>query len=109
VQHKFAGIPRSIWALTIFYNPNPQNEWEKLRGETAVLVREINEAAYLATVYDGNSEPKDLKKHKTVLISKIDGKLCVLSLGTWNIRKFGRSLPIQVCQQEEKSLDPVGY
>jgi hypothetical protein len=27
VQHKFAGIPRSIRSLTTFYNPNPQDEW----------------------------------------------------------------------------------
>jgi hypothetical protein len=27
VQHKFAGIPRSIGSLATFYNPNPQDEW----------------------------------------------------------------------------------
>jgi hypothetical protein len=32
VQHKVAGIPRSIRFLTSFYNPNPQDEWENIRG-----------------------------------------------------------------------------
>jgi hypothetical protein len=46
VQHKFAGIPRAISSLATFYNPNPQDERENTRGESAVMVRETNEAAY---------------------------------------------------------------
>jgi hypothetical protein len=38
---------------------------------------------------------RTLKRHRIVLLSQIGGKLCVLSLGTWNISKFGKSLPIQ--------------
>jgi hypothetical protein len=56
-QHKFAGIPRSIRSLATFYKPNPQDEWENIRGEAAVMVRETNEALYLDTVYVGNPEP----------------------------------------------------
>jgi hypothetical protein len=62
VQHKFAAIPRSIRSLETFYNPNPQDEGENIRGEAAVMVRETNEAAYLATVYYGILEPKNLKE-----------------------------------------------
>jgi hypothetical protein len=42
------------------------------------VVIEINKAAYLATVYDGNLDPKCFKELKTVLISQNGGKLCVL-------------------------------
>jgi hypothetical protein len=62
VQQKFSGIPRSIRSLAAFYNPNPRDEWENIQGETAVMVRETNEAAYLATVYEGNPEPKNFKE-----------------------------------------------
>jgi hypothetical protein len=62
VQHKFAGIPRSIRSLTTIYNPNPLDECDNIRGEVADMVRETNEAAYLATVYDGNPEPKNFKE-----------------------------------------------
>jgi hypothetical protein len=61
LQHKFSGIPRSIRSLATFYIPNTQDEWENIRGEAAILVKETNEAAYLATVYDGNPEPKNFK------------------------------------------------
>jgi hypothetical protein len=33
-----------------------------MMGEAAVMVREANEAAYLATVYDGNPEPTTFMK-----------------------------------------------
>jgi hypothetical protein len=69
-------------------------------GEAVFMVREKKEAAYLATVYDGNPT---LEKHKTVLISQICGKVCVLNLGIWNINKFGESLLTQVYQQEGRS------
>jgi hypothetical protein len=62
VQHKFAGIPRSISSLESFYNPNPQDYWEDMQGEAAVMVRETNEAAYLATVYNGDPEPNNFRK-----------------------------------------------
>jgi hypothetical protein len=48
VQHKFAGTPRSIRSLATFYNPNPQDYWEDMQGEAAVMVRETNEAALLS-------------------------------------------------------------
>jgi hypothetical protein len=41
VQQKFAGIPRSIRSLETFFTPNPQDEWENIMGETAVMVREF--------------------------------------------------------------------
>jgi hypothetical protein len=62
VQHKIAGNPRSMRSLATFYNPNPQDEWQNIRGEAAIMVRDTNEAAYLATVYDGNPEPKNFKE-----------------------------------------------
>jgi hypothetical protein len=66
----------------------------KYKREAAFIVRETNEAAYLAMVIQN--------LHKIVLISQIGGKLCVLSLGTWNISNLGKSLPIQVYQQVGK-------
>jgi hypothetical protein len=66
VQQKFAGIPRSIRSLATFYNSNPQDEWDKIRGEAEVMVRETNEAAYLATVYDGNPKPKSFKEVQNI-------------------------------------------
>jgi hypothetical protein len=50
-------------------------------GEAADMVRETIEADYLATVQEGDPEPKPFKeaqrKHEIVLISQIGGKLCV--------------------------------
>jgi hypothetical protein len=89
VQQKFAGIPRSIRSLAIFYNPNTQDEWENIMGEATVMVRETTEAAYLATVNYGNPEPKNFRETQ-VLIFQIGGKLFVLNLGTWSICKFGK-------------------
>jgi hypothetical protein len=62
VQQKFACITRSIGSLATFYNPNPQDKWENILVEAEVMVRETNEAYYLATVYDGNPEPKNFKE-----------------------------------------------
>jgi hypothetical protein len=62
VQHKFAGIPRAIRSLATFYNSNPHDEWENMKEEASVMVRETNKAADLATVYDGNPEPKNFKE-----------------------------------------------
>jgi hypothetical protein len=62
VQLIFAGIPRSIRSMAIFYNTNPQDEWENLRGEAEVMVRETTEAAYFATVHHGNTEPKNFRE-----------------------------------------------
>jgi hypothetical protein len=35
---------------------------KNIRGEAAVMVRETTEAVYLATVYDGNPEPKNFRE-----------------------------------------------
>jgi hypothetical protein len=51
----------SIRSLATFYNPNLHDEWENITGEAAVMVRDTNEANYLATVYDGNPEPKNFE------------------------------------------------
>jgi hypothetical protein len=61
-QQQFKGVPRSIRSLATFYNPNPQDESENRMGEAPVFVQEINEAAYLTTVYDGNPVPKKAQK-----------------------------------------------
>jgi hypothetical protein len=62
VQQEFAGIPRSIRSLATFYNPNPQDEWENIMGEAEIIVRDTTEAAYTATFYDGNPEPKNFRE-----------------------------------------------
>jgi hypothetical protein len=61
-NRNFQGIPRAIRSQAIFHNTNPQDEWENIRGDTAAMVRETTEAAYLATVYDGNPEPKNFRE-----------------------------------------------
>jgi hypothetical protein len=43
--------------------------------------------------------PKLTEKHNNVMISQTGGKLCALSLTTWNKRKFGRSFLKQKYQQ----------
>jgi hypothetical protein len=60
VMNKFSWVPRSIWLLATFYIPDPQDEWENMRGEAAVYMRETSkhETALIATMYDGNPEPK---------------------------------------------------
>jgi Reverse transcriptase (RNA-dependent DNA polymerase) len=60
VMNKFSGVPRSIWSLATFYNPDPQDKWENMKGEAVVYMRETSkhEAALIATMYDGNPEPK---------------------------------------------------
>jgi hypothetical protein len=78
-------------------------------GEAAVMVRETNEAAYLATVYDDNPEPKNFKEaQNSPDLSNWWEAMCV-EFRNMKYEKFGKSLPIQVYQQEEKSLDPIGY
>jgi hypothetical protein len=59
-MNKFSGVPCSICSLATFYNPDPQDKWENMRGEAAVYVSENNknEAALIATMYDGKPEPK---------------------------------------------------
>jgi hypothetical protein len=61
VQQKFAGIARSIRSLAT-YNSDPQDEWVNIMVKAAVMVLETTEAAYLATVYDGNPEPKTFRE-----------------------------------------------
>jgi hypothetical protein len=58
-MNKFSGVPRSICLLATFYNPDPQDEWENMRGEAAVYVSENNKnvSALTATMYDGSPEP----------------------------------------------------
>jgi hypothetical protein len=64
IMNKFSGVPRSIHSLATFYNLDPQDEWEKMRREAAVYVTENNkhEAALIATMYDGNPEPKSYQE-----------------------------------------------
>jgi hypothetical protein len=59
-MNKFSGVPCSTCSLATFYNLDPQDEWENMRGEAAVYVSENNkkEAALIVTMYDGNLEPK---------------------------------------------------
>jgi hypothetical protein len=50
INRNLKGALRSIRSLASFYKSNPPDDWEDLMGEAAVMVRETNEAAYLATV-----------------------------------------------------------
>jgi hypothetical protein len=64
MRDKFFGIPRSIRMLETFYNPRPNNEWEDAKGEAALHKRavKLQEAALIATVYDGSPEPKTYRE-----------------------------------------------
>jgi hypothetical protein len=46
--------------LQTFFNPRPQDEWENERGESDLHKRALNlqEAALIATIYDGSPELK---------------------------------------------------
>jgi Reverse transcriptase (RNA-dependent DNA polymerase) len=59
IMNKFSGVPHSICSLATFYNTDPQDEWENMREVAAIYVSENNknEAALIATMYDGNLEP----------------------------------------------------
>jgi hypothetical protein len=58
IRDKFSGIPRSIRMLESFYKPRPHDEWEDAKGEAALNKRavKLQEAALIATVYDGSPE-----------------------------------------------------
>jgi hypothetical protein len=60
LRDKFSGVPRSIRMLETFYNPCPHDEWEDAKGEAALYKRavKLQEAAPIATIYDGSPEPK---------------------------------------------------
>jgi hypothetical protein len=66
IRDKFSAIPRNIGMLEKFYNPHPQDEWEDERRETVLHKRavKIQEASFIATVYDGSPEPKKYKEAK---------------------------------------------
>jgi hypothetical protein len=106
ILNKSSGVPPSICSLATFYNPDPQDEWKNMRGEAAVYVsgNNKNEAALIATMYDGNPDPKSYWEAIIVQISQISGKLCLLTFLTWNISKFGQSLGNQIYQLDAKSL-----
>jgi hypothetical protein len=70
---------------------------------SAVIVWVNNDGAYIDTIYDSNQNPKTFEEAQTCPDFSIGGKLCALSLGTWNISKFGKSLQTQVYQQEGRS------
>jgi hypothetical protein len=50
-------------SLATFYIPNPDDEWENMRGEAEVMVRKTNEAAYLAQFMIAIQNLRTLKKH----------------------------------------------
>jgi hypothetical protein len=60
IRDKFSGIPGSIRMLGTFYNTRPYDKWENAIGQAALNKRavKLQEAALIATVYDGSPEPK---------------------------------------------------
>jgi hypothetical protein len=111
VRDKFSGIPKTIRMLHTFYNPRPHDEREYGRGEAAFYKRavKVQEAALIATVYDGSLEPKDYAETKNANYSQTGGELCVLSSTIWNKTKFWRSFLKLKYQWAETLLGHAGY
>jgi hypothetical protein len=55
IQNNLSGIPREVRNLTSFFNPNPE-QWANLQGDLD------SDTALIATMYDGNPEPKTYAK-----------------------------------------------
>jgi hypothetical protein len=67
VEHHIPDIPRELRNLQIFFNPEPQADWENLRGEAAVFTQQ--ETALIATLYEGSPDVRIFMKHKIAQIS----------------------------------------
>jgi hypothetical protein len=91
IMNKVSGVPCSIFSLATFYDPDPQDEWENMKGEAALYVSETirMKLRLLRQCMMGTQHLNHIGRLLIVLISQIGGKLCVLSFLTWNISKFG--------------------
>jgi hypothetical protein len=52
IQNNLSGVPRKVRNLTSFFNPNPEQQWTNLQGDSN------SDTDYIAAMYDGIPEPK---------------------------------------------------
>jgi hypothetical protein len=89
--------------LTKFYNPSPKNKYKDQSGKAALVKMALKkqEAAVVAKVYVGRSEPK----HTETQTSQTGGMLRVTSSTIWNKKNFWRSLLQLKYQHAKTSLE----